>query len=181
MKSSSRGVGMTPALEQIVRAVPNAGRVMIEARVETGADIRQRLDQWQQLDSTAGIDLLGDGGVTLPRSTASGPASNVVTASARSKLDAGFLGPFIDPLVLDGKNRLAALVAWAGTEPAIVELTQILANLNPQFDQSLAPTVKWWQLDLYRVTQVDFNVIGQGTFRIQPLLSKRVPAPGQAA
>jgi len=94
------------------------GRVMIEARVETGADIRQRLDQWQQLDAPipGALELLSDGGVRLKASTATGPASNTVTATARSKLDIGALAPFIDPLVQDAKDRLAALVSWAGTE-----------------------------------------------------------------
>src|SRR6266849_3586429 len=108
--------GWNPALEQLFRSVPGAGRVMVEARVETAADIRQRLDQWQQLDAPipGALELLSDGGVRLKGTTATGPASNTITASARSKLDVGAVQPFMDPVQPDGKNRLAALVAWAG-------------------------------------------------------------------
>lgn len=176
--------GWNPALEQLVRAVPGAGRIMIEARVETGADLRRRLDQWQALDAPVpgALELLSDGGVRLKASTATGPGSNTITASARSKQDVGATEPFIDPVVPDGTNRLAALVAWGGTESAQLDLTQLLVNLHPQFNLALPKTVARWRLDMYRVARVDFDIFGHGTLFVQPLvIGLEVPAPGHAA
>src|ERR1043166_5066323 len=160
--------GWTSALEQLVRRADMSARIIVEARLETAADIRQRYDQWQQLD------------VVRLRATANnGPVNSTVTAFARSHLDPGSQ-PFFDPITnASTVTEFAALIEWNGSESPQVELGQVQAWLNPQFDLSIAKTVAYWQLELYHIDQ--FALDGTAVMRSLLAAPMRVSADGQAA
>lgn len=188
--------GWNTALEGRVRRTDPTARIMVEARVETAADLRQRYDQFQNLDSLpANAELVSDGGVRLKATGASGPGTATQTAFARSLLDSGATTPFMDPLVPKDsapflntqQNRLAAMIEWIGSESTQMQLTQIQAWLHPRFSSSVAKTVAQWRMDLFAVVVVnDANPSnpGQGwAWQVVPLTSRPIfaPAPGEAA
>lgn len=151
--------GWNTSLEQVVRCVDNSARIMVEARVEVAADIRQRRDQWANLDipfPTSTAERLGDGGVRLKASNANGPVNTTVNTFARSRLDAGATAPFMDPLPFLDSNHLGlvAWVEWTGTESSQVEMTQLQIYLDPQHDLTQPKNVAYWLLELYTVHHI---------------------------
>src|SRR5438034_8846439 len=90
--------GWTPALEQRVRTVAPTAQVIIEARVEGAADVRQRADQWLLADGglPANLEVLADGGLRL-KATAGGAVGPTVHSSYYRSFEGGAAAPFIDP------------------------------------------------------------------------------------
>jgi len=148
-------------------------------------DIRQRRDQWQQLDQPlpGNVELLPDGGVRLKATANNGPVSSGLTAYARARNDPGAVAPFMDPLVPDNVQHFAAWVEWGGSESTQIELTQLLVWLDPIDPTNPAgpKTVSYWQLELYHVEKI-YRIPDYGAVDLRPLLvtPMKVDANGQA-
>src|SRR5882762_231858 len=96
--------GWNTALARRVQAIDPTARIMIDGRtvVPSQTDLRQRYDQWQNLDSLpANAELLPDGGLRLKATATLGPNSTIINAYARDKASLT-AAPFIDPLQDDG-------------------------------------------------------------------------------
>src|SRR5258708_9769309 len=145
--------GWSPTLEQKVRAGDNTARIFIDGRALGAADLRQRFDQWGNLDSLpANAEIIsGDSGVRLKATGTLGPNNTIINAYAQDKA-ALLAAPYIDPLQPDAgvyKTRLAALVQWNGARSPHQELTQVLVRLHPPKNPTKPPHAVTWRLDLY--------------------------------
>lgn len=157
------------ALEQRVRAADATARIMVEGRVEVGADVRYRYDQWNLADDGSGgafpsstVESLPDGGVRLKATGSGGVSSTTNNAHARSKQEfPTATAPFMDPLSPSDAvwllsavlgTRLWAAVQWGTADSTEAEITQIQASLNPRFDFTQEPNVVRWKCQLYAVT-----------------------------
>jgi hypothetical protein len=127
---------MTPALALRLRRPDMTARQILEAHVETSADFKQRRDHWSAADSTAGLELLDDGGVRLADTT----ATKVESATSNGYWT-DLNGP---PALVDASPFFVAKIDWLGTEDPGLVIDRIVAWLHPQQDPAAAKTVAYW-------------------------------------
>jgi hypothetical protein len=170
----------SPLLEARIRDAAPTAREIVHARVETAADIRQRTDQWAQLDGgvPGTLEVLADGGLRLLATAGAvvGPSAVTSGTTEYRSNDGGVSQPYIDPLATNGKTYAGVLVQWKGTA-SNASYGAVRAWLNPQYDTTKPQYVKTWVLDLYRVVLGSAQVFWQ----LQPWVHATVPLASAAA
>ncbi len=157
---------------------------MVEARVETAADLRQRLDQWQQADGwpIANLEPLADGGIRLKATAGAAVGPTTVTSSATyyRAFETGIVSPYIDPISNINTRQLIAVDAqWLGTQAA-VSYSAVAPYLNPRFDTTKPKFVRTWRVDIYKIVYVAVTSgLGAGgkAWQLAPAASGTVNAP----
>jgi hypothetical protein len=173
---------LPPNLQQRLLDAAGTARVMVEARVETAADIRQRADQWTAADGwpIANLETLADGGLRLKATAGAAVGPTTVTSSATyfRAFEGGVVAPYIDPIAADGRHRISILAFFQGTQ-ANVLYGSAQAWLNPRFDTTKPKFVQTWSCEIYKV--IELNPPSLTTFTLLPVVSAVAPATGEAA
>lgn len=150
------------ALKQSLLDVAPAARPMVEARVETAADLRQRKDQWSQVDGglPGTIEPLNDGGIRLlaTAGAAVGPSAHPVYFTSK---DTNVAGEYIDPISTaafwSGCKFVGVRGRWTGTA-ANVAYGSVQAFLNPRVTGTINKYVQTWELIIYQLAYDPLNV-----------------------
>lgn len=174
--------------EEIARhCFHGTARIMVEGRLETAADLRQRGDQWALADGglSSNLEVLSDGSLRLKPTASAAVGPSTVTNSTtfwRSK-ESGYAGPFVDPISnLDGTKisggHVGVNLQWTGNQ--LASYASVQAWLHPKYDPAKAKYVKWWHMEL-------LQIVGPFTFgkvvlyQLVPILNRRVEAFNEAA
>src|SRR6267378_167082 len=126
-----------------MRRADPAVKQYLEALLIAHADVRQRKSQWALADSVVGLTLGNDGSVK-PTDTTS------ILIQQDTAETAFFQDSELDRIL----PFTCAIVEWGGTEPAEVEIKQVIAKLHPRRDPAQPKQIaeiKGWRLDLMRL------------------------------
>jgi len=143
MRRSGAGVeGLHPDLAMRLRRPDPTAELITEARITNRADVRQRQDQWTAADGwpVANLTVLPEGIVQLSDTT----STLIQQTSHPSNLT-------------DLDNALpsfAAMIEWAGAEPAEITIKRVKCWLVPRVNGAAKREVAKWRLRLYRVSDV---------------------------
>src|SRR5437899_2065859 len=153
-------------LQQRILDVAPTARVIVEARVEQTADIRQRADQWNNADGglPANIEVLADGGIRLKATAGAAVGSDVQNAWYRNDETGYTSGNRIDPITgapVPRNTFIGVSAAWFGTSVAAA-YGSAKAWLNPRFDTTKGKQITGGTWELV-VSTVDFQKIHDGT------------------
>src|SRR5437899_6640073 len=147
-------------LQQRILDVAPTARVIVEARVEQTADIRQRADQWNNADGglPANIEQLADGGIRLKATAGAAVGSDVQNAWYRNNETGYTSGNRIDPIAnapVPRNTFIGVSAAWFGTSVAAA-YGSAKAWLHPRLNNAASKEITGgtWELVL---STVDFQ------------------------
>lgn len=172
-------------LQQSLLDPAGTARVIVEARNESVADLRQRADQWAAADGglSANLEVLADGGLRLKATAGAASGSTVQNAWYRAR-ETGTTKPFIDPIGGPADNNaefVGILGQWTGTA-ANVAYSSVQAWLNPRFDTTKPKVVQTWECIVYQITTTwAQDAQSNPVIGLVPILRVQVPAVGEAA
>lgn len=178
---------ISQAMQQVTLDPSANPVVIVEARVEQTADIRQRSDQWAQADGglSANLEVLADGGLRLKPTAgaAAGPTVQNAWFRPREPGNSGIFIDYCDPIGSPVNHIVGLRGQWNGTA-ANVAYSQVQAWLNPRFDTTKPKLVQTWQLIIYQLVYKYLpSVSGALTlsYGLAPVATAQVAALGEAA
>jgi len=128
--------GYNPALEELHRRADPLARVIPELAATSSEDVRDRPEEWATLDSTAGIELLPEGGIRL-----AGDPEGVIGWSESNG--------YMESLRRDHPSSMAMLRWLDGPSDDTVD--SIVIHLIPQLDPGEDLEVAQWGIQLLAV------------------------------
>lgn len=185
--------GYDPVLRSLVEAAAPRARVIVEARVEQGADIRQSpgtaegsplgwtdAANWATVGS--GLEILSDGSIRLKavNGTIIGPTTvNAYHQAYQTLVGAPYTDPFFyAPIILPTNATFAAVgITAQGLAGLNKSYGSLEAYVNPQVSLSQAISVKTWLMRLWLVVH---SPNGEFT-ALQNLIQVAVTAPSNVA
>jgi hypothetical protein len=143
---------------------------MVEARLETAADLRQTGGGvgsapwgWQDADNwgaiASSVEVLGDGGLRIKASGPSPFGSTVASAFYRSYEGGTKTTSYIDPVSADGQGGVGVMIT-PGVLSGQRSFSGAQAWLHPRYDVTKPKYVRTWQCVLCRVVPRSGGFLG---------------------